>query len=155
MAVRTCFACGVEQPQAEFYKNTSARLNGGSVCRSCKRRRDAAYRDRNRVTIRADRRAWHAANRERSLAHSKKYARKIREAVLAAYGGKCACCGEVAYEFLTIDHINGGGRKHRSEVGFNICRVLHREGFPPGYRVLCWNCNCALGRYGRCPHAAL
>ena len=25
----------------------------------------------------------------------------------------CACCNEKIYEFLTIDHLNGGGTKHR------------------------------------------
>jgi hypothetical protein len=29
---------------------------------------------------------------------------------------------------------------------------LARNGFPDGYRVLCHNCNMALGQYGYCPH---
>jgi hypothetical protein len=57
-------------------------------------------------------------------------------------------------KFLTIDHVSGGGRKHRDGIGcsdFN--RWLRSNGYPPGYQVLCMNCNFAKGMYGQCPHA--
>jgi hypothetical protein len=37
----------------------------------------------------------------------------------------------------------GGGR---------IINWIHSNGFPEGFRVLCHNCNSALGYYGHCPH---
>lgn len=64
----------------------------------------------------------------------------------------CNCCGENIIEFLSIDHINGGGRKHRAEVGKNLYRWIIRNNFPPGFQVLCNNCNMAKGIYGICPH---
>lgn len=36
-------------------------------------------------------------------------ARRMKLEVIEAYGGKCACCGVDNFEFLSIDHINGGG----------------------------------------------
>lgn len=80
--------------------------------------------------------------------------RKLRADTLAAYGNKCACCGESRPEFLAIDHINGGGGKHRKEVGggSRYFGWLRRNGYPPGYRVLCHNCNMAIAMYGSCPH---
>ena len=27
-----------------------------------------------------------------------------------------------------------------------------RNDYPDDFRVLCWNCNQAIGFYGRCPH---
>jgi hypothetical protein len=79
-----------------------------------------------------------------------------RVAVLSHYSGgeiKCACCGETNLEFLTIDHINGGGSKFRkSKPGTSIYYWLKKSGFPEGHRVLCQNCNAALGHYGYCPH---
>lgn len=85
------------------------------------------------------------------------YVRKLREEIISAYGGKCVCCDESAPEFLTIDHINGGGGKHRETIGrtggqsFYIW--LRRQGFPKDeFRLLCYNCNCARGKYGYCPH---
>ena len=44
--------------------------------------------------------------------------KKNRLQVLSHYSPslKCQCCGENHYEFLTIDHINGDGAKHRREI---------------------------------------
>jgi hypothetical protein len=39
----------------------------------------------------------------------------LREEALTYYGKACACCGEDRVKFLTIDHTNGGGNKHRKE----------------------------------------
>jgi len=81
-------------------------------------------------------------------------ARKI--AVLNHYGDKCACCGEKRWEFLVIDHINGGGAKHVKELncggGSGFYHWLIKNHFPEGFRTLCDNCNMSLGRYGYCPH---
>ena len=80
--------------------------------------------------------------------------RKIR--IIQHYGGKCDCCGEAHLEFLTIDHIKGGGTAHRkklkTEGGSGMYRWLEKNDFPEGFRILCWNCNCALGIFGYCPH---
>ena len=43
--------------------------------------------------------------------------KQLRVDALVAYGGQCACCGEKAYEFLAIDHINGGGLAERRRLG--------------------------------------
>lgn len=89
---------------------------------------------------------------------NKKSARDLRLQVLTAYSGsppKCQCpnCSETHLEFLTIDHINGGGAKHRASLkGNNIYRWLRINKFPNGFRVLCINCNFSLGKYGYCPH---
>ncbi|MFE1396776.1 hypothetical protein ACFW53_02415 [Nocardiopsis dassonvillei] len=57
---------------------------------------------------------------------------------------------------LTIDHVDNNGAEHRREIGGGgekLYRWLKREGYPPGYQVLCFNCN--VGRHlgnGVCPH---
>ena len=95
--------------------------------------------------------------KERDRKKTRKYHDKIRRIVLEHYGGKnlaCACCGETRIEFLTIDHINGSGAKHIKEIGgaSYFYRWLIKNNFPKGFRVLCHNCNSALGLYGYCPH---
>lgn len=83
---------------------------------------------------------------------------KLRLKCLHAYSSnppKCQCpgCQENHLEFLTIDHIHGGGGKHRASIpGNNLYRWLARNNFPEGFRVLCWNCNASRGKYGYCPH---
>lgn len=78
---------------------------------------------------------------------------KWRADALARYGDKCACCGETTYEFLCIDHINGGGARQRRETKKHIYHWLKQAGWPTqGFQVLCHNCNLAKGFYGQCPH---
>jgi hypothetical protein len=73
------------------------------------------------------------------------------------YGGEtpcCACCGETRIVFLTLDHIEKDGaerrRRHKGHQG--TYRQLKADGFPPGIRVLCYNCNMARSLYRACPH---
>lgn len=79
---------------------------------------------------------------------------RVRAAVLAAYGGRCACCGEDETRFLTIDHVNNDGATHRREIGSGaLYWWLAKNGYPAGYRLLCWNCNCGRALNGGiCPH---
>lgn len=61
-----------------------------------------------------------------------------------AYGGlRCALCPESRIPALGVDHIDGGGNTHRAVAGRGnaFYHWLKRNGFPPGYRVLCSNCN--------------
>lgn len=93
---------------------------------------------------------------------SKEWRRRLKDKVFVAYGGwKCACCGEKERSFLELDHINGDGGHHRKSltgknVGSNcyiIYRDLEKNGFPPGYQILCANCNVGKQRNGGvCPH---
>lgn len=84
--------------------------------------------------------------------------RARRAEAFAAYSTaaqpSCACCGEGVLAFLSLDHVNGGGRAHRQETGGGgFYSWLKRHNYPAGFQVLCHNCN--LGRQlngGVCPH---
>ena len=69
---------------------------------------------------------------------------------------KCVCCGETEIVFLTVDHINGGGSEERRRTNQHtgsFLRYLKKQGYPEGYQVLCWNCNCGrVQNGGICPH---
>jgi hypothetical protein len=100
-------------------------------------------------------RGWRSRNREKWDSYLREYRKQRRQDVLEHYGGRCACCGEDAYEFLAVDHANGGGEAHRAEVGQGSRMVdwIIRSGYPDGFRILCHNCNQSIGYYGECPHA--
>ncbi len=72
--------------------------------------------------------------------------RENKKTVIDRYGGKCVCCGETYLEFLTIDHINGNGCRDRLKNGggggSKTYKWLIKNNFPPGFRTLCFNCNC-------------
>jgi len=100
-------------------------------------------------------RGWRARNSAKVAQYGKDYRKRVRSQIIEMYGGKCACCGKTEPLFLTIDHINGGGKVHRQQFrGIqSFYFSLKREGFSNDYRLLCWNCN--SGRYfngGSCPH---
>jgi hypothetical protein len=112
-------------------------------------------------------RNWGVNNRARKLAVQAKYhtdnatyikewhadyRKELRLGAITAYGLVCACCDEPRLEFLTIDHVKGGGRKHRAEIGSQFYRWLRDNNYPKGFRTLCYNCNCSIGAYGYCPH---
>lgn len=80
------------------------------------------------------------ADRRWSESTSAKWERSLRRCVLQHYGGKCAECGIDDQAVLHFDHIGGGGRKHKAEVG-PIHRWLKKAGFPEGFQVLCANHN--------------
>lgn len=102
---------------------------------------------------------WRSEHPSKVSGYGKALRERQRLAALRHYGGDpptCECCGEKELKFLTLDHINGGGNKARAEEkhkgGTRQYSLLAKAGFPPGYQVLCWNCNAATGLYGACPH---
>lgn len=103
--------------------------------------------------------AYYWANKERLQADNARRRLQRKRELIDAYGGVCACCGEHRLAFLTVDHIEGGGNRHRQSLGngkvsgSTFLLWLRREGYPPGFQALCFNCN--AGRHingGVCPH---
>ena len=93
-----------------------------------------------------------------SRAAEKKLAIKLKEELLKHYGNKCNCCGETIIQFLTLEHVEGNGNIHRKKLfkynvgGVHMYRWLKKNNFPPGYSVLCMNCNWAKRISKICPH---
>lgn len=117
--------------------------------------RSRNYRLARPEHFRSYRNAYNAAHRELIREQDKKKCAKVRYQALSHYGLSCSCCGESTYEFLCIDHINGGGGKQRKQLGrggTTFFRWLIQNNFPEGFRTLCYNCNNSLGHYGYCPH---
>ncbi|MEK6897602.1 MAG: hypothetical protein AABW93_03675 [Nanoarchaeota archaeon] len=97
-------------------------------------------------------RKYHALHPEVQREAGKRKRLRLRMGALEAYGMKCACCGESELKFLSIDHINGGGGKHRRKLKGHFYQWLKVNKYPVGFQTLCHNCNQAKGYYGQCPH---
>lgn len=79
---------------------------------------------------------------------------EMRMKIVDGYGGKCSCCGESQWKFLTLDHPDGDGQKDRARYKNNLDQLygwVINNGFPKEYRLLCMNCNW-VRRYDICPH---
>ena len=112
------------------------------------------YRINNREKVNAYQREYLKKNPDKVRAARKNWHDKKREIVLNHYGNKCACCGETTKEFLEVDHINNDGGRHRrtDKEARRITHWLIKNNFPPGFQILCSNCNRAKRIYKICPH---
>jgi hypothetical protein len=92
-----------------------------------------AYRSRYKKAHPDQNRKWRRAS----------YAKARYEAIYHYSNGtlKCAVCGDRHYEFLEIDHINGGGKEHKRKINSTIFQWVRQNNYPDGYQVLCSNCN--------------
>ncbi len=115
-------------------------------------------RETRRQEIEEYHRQYRQTNKELLTHRKREYMNRVRLEGLAVYGGKCACCGEDEQMFLTIDHIEGRDeRDYRSSgrklTGKRAWANLKSLGWPKDrIQLLCFNCNCAKGAYGICPH---
>lgn len=146
--VKCCSKCSDQKPLTEYYKRSNGKPH--SECKACYKARIQSFRDANREHVRKIGRK--CGDKRRPL---------FRTMVFEAYGGfRCACCGETERKFLTLDHINNDGAQDRIKIagkrtaaGFPTYQYLIRNGFPPGYQVLCMNCNYGKRmNKGVCPH---
>jgi len=104
-------------------------------------------RDKRREYNRVYQREWSRKNREKRKLASQKSEALVKEQVLTHYGnGKLSClrCGFTDIRALSIDHINGGGTKHRKVLKVKwYCLFfvwLRKNHYPEGYQTLCMNC---------------
>lgn len=113
--------------------------------------------EKTREDIRAYYRNWYMNHKDQAKVASEKSKQKIRLEALRAYGGEnpiCVCCGEVELKFLCFDHINNNGAEHRRTIGrsTSIYHWLRKNKYPPGFQILCYNCNNAKQYHQICPH---
>lgn len=148
--VKTCCRCGIEKPAVrDYFTRDKTQADGFDIhCRTCRSELQRASRERHILFMRERRKS----RRQDEIS----WRAKIRAEFIAAYGGKCACCGEGHPEFLTLDHIGGRTELNHpwsGRAGTHIYAKLKKLGWPKnGYRILCMNCNWAV-RYGSpCPH---
>ena len=163
--MKKCIRCGKKKPESSFYA-------GRGDCKEChsiyikewKRRRGESYRQKRNEESKAYYRKNFARISEKERNHPERkrrnalaYYYRLQEQAIRAYGGHiCACCKETEPLFMTLDHIENNGRDHRKEFdlrGAKLYKWLKDRGYPPGFQVLCTNCN--HGKYrnnGVCPH---
>lgn len=94
--------------------------------------------------------------RSRLASSQRRYNRKKFETFISMYGGKCECCGEIEKDFLTLEHKNVTGTNARKNLNTNNNQREYINAVksyrPDLYEILCYNCNLAQRRKGKCPH---
>lgn len=139
------------------YKSDEARRAWRERNRQRIRDYNSRWRKEHKEYFRKYQQRWTRENREKWRAYKRSYEVRLQDIALTVYGGRCACCGEASYGFLTIDHIHGGGSQDQKRNGrvVMLTRIID-EADRTRYQVLCYNCN--MGRAhnvrmkGTCPH---
>lgn len=134
-----CNRCGFDKDISDFYPKRT------SYCKQCENEKHME---------------WHFANKEKVQSYQQNNRRKYKLMVVNHYSNgtkSCACCGEREMQFLTLDHIDGGGTKEQKVLqkdGYHFYKWLIDHLYPTGYQVLCWNCNCGRNQTKDkiCPH---
>lgn len=167
---KVCTTCGIEKPRTEFGPNKRARDKRLARCRTCSNAWARIHRAVDPITANAKHRAWNkrrqglmspdqlTAYRASNALYQRDQRDKRKLKIFEAYGGAaCACCGESEIAFLSMDHVdNNGCAVRRSGLyvsGSPFYQWLIKNHFPPGFQVLCMNCQ--FGKKcnkGICPH---
>lgn len=176
---KTCTKCEETKPLEAFGVLKSGRFGRNSRCKPCLAQAQREWKKNNpdyarlyflngRQRTYAQRKntpsylspeatkRWKESHPEQVQKHKRDHRQKLRQQILNAYGGRCACCGESTPEFLAIDHVYNDGAQHRRVVGggSTLYAWLKANNFPQDrFQLLCHNCNMAKGLYGQCPHA--
>lgn len=157
-----CVDCGKNQPAPEGTRCENCRLKANEY-RARKRKKyieDGKCNNCGASPVSISCKELCNACQEIALLRARELAKEDKQLVMQHYGNSiCGCCGEKSLDFLTIDHINGEGANHRRELfksrdkcGQKFYRWLIKNDFPPGYQVLCFNCNYGKHINGTCPH---
>lgn len=95
---------------------------------------------------------WKELNPDEQRAYHKKHRDKLKMDVIIHYSNGTMACANPYNQHdkpytdiraLSIDHIEGGGCKHRLSLNLKssgFYRWLRKNNYPSGYQVLCMNC---------------
>lgn len=144
--------------KAEIAKNYRERHKDEVEFKERMRVRSRVYYQQHKASIITNVKAYRSKNQQWYKEMHQRRRTELRLQVLSHYTNgtlKCQCddCNVIGQQFLTIEHINGGGRKDRLKYGNNARNFyasIVQRGFPKELTALCFNCNCAKSAHGYC-----
>ncbi len=160
--MKKCSRCDIVKPLSDFYFITTIKKYA-SRCKECDKEYGKHWRDNNpsfRKRQSLLNSVWRKNNKDKMSIYKRNSKIRLQLLVFNHYTNnniRCQCigCSETNIGFLTIDHINNDGAKHRKAIGsLNLYSWIKQNNYPPGFQVLCFNCNCGKTRNidNSCPH---
>lgn len=133
------------------YQSSKSRKSTCMACRPGKKKATEEEKSLRKRYQKEYNQAYRKVNKEKIRKQKQEYADKIKQEGIIKYGGKCSCCHESEFQFLTLEHKNGRD-KNDNLTGKKAWAKVKSLGYPDSYTVLCFNCNCCKGIYGICAH---
>jgi hypothetical protein len=119
--MKRCSNCGAVKDVEDFGKNQRAKDGRTSACSACNADRCAVYQSR------------------------------VYAEALQVYGDTlCDCCGTTRAVVLMLVSTGQDKTANLPGGGFPKAFQLRKQGWPPGWRVMCANCKLAETRTGKC-----
>lgn len=145
--MKTCANCGEDKPFEQFTKKKRYADGLSLYCKECESKSYKRYYQKNKADVKSKSKKYYDLNKdkinEKTCECHRKRRTKNRLKVIEHYSNgtmKCAKCDWSDVRALTIDHINGGGLRHRREIGTShLSDWLVKNNFPDGFQVLCMN----------------
>ena len=140
--VKKCSKCSKWKPFTEFSKDKYKRYGITVSCLSCRDEYTVKYSAAHREELNARARRYTMLNRKKHRISVRSCRAKLRQKCVTLLGAYCAFCGNSDYRVLEIDHINGGGNRHRKNGAMGRYEAYKDVlKHPKKYRVLCANCH--------------
>lgn len=131
------------------FRRARAREIYARISKAQRERRQFLQRERLKTLTEDQKERRRAANRrcQAKFNYNSRYLAECRKGIMEKLGGAhCRKCGFADVRALQIDHINGGGRKHRLNLGRGFGYqyyqdILDDPAIADKYQILCANCN--------------
>ena len=141
---KVCSKCKTSLPIEAFWLRRDSKDGRRGICKVCEAERFRSYRRVNPEKYREISRRNYYRHQEAYCKANTERKNKARFEALTHYGGgKLACikCGFLDIRALSLDHIEGGGKRHeRERRATQLAQWLRKREYPKGYQTLCMNC---------------
>lgn len=155
--MKICGTCKLELPFEMFQKQSRSKDGLRYCCKKCKRIEDVKYREKYKENIKNKKQVYYKnnsdyikektvkfqkSNPDKVKIYSKQSRLNLKLEIFNHYCNNDICCkhcGLKTVELLTVDHIHGGGNKHKKEVR-SLYSWIKRNNYPDGFQILCWSC---------------
>jgi hypothetical protein len=145
--MKICRCCKLEKADKQFSPEPRNTDKLDSYCRSCRANKRKLFRVNNPEKVKAKTKEIYYKHQDVLMEKAKNGHKNTKLEVFTRYSNgtpTCKQCGFSDLRALSIDHINGGGLKHRRLLGISggsgFYHWLKRNNYPEGYQVLCMNC---------------
>lgn len=143
---KKCSKCKIIYPSRRQFSRDMRKSDGfASKCKGCARKEHIEYYYRQRQKVLDYSKKRYTKNKLRIIFLQTERRRKIITKIFDLLGDKCVLCGFKNKMALQIDHLKGGGQKHRRIRGGGMNYYKDIVNDIKNYQILCANCNLIEG----------
>lgn len=139
--MKTCTKCKLKKSKRVFFRDIQKSDGLTSQCRDCIRKQRIQTYSNNREKALAYSKKHYSENKEHKIKLQNIRRKKIITEIFELLGNKCKECGFENKIALQIDHLNGGGYKHRKISGGGMNYYNQIKNNITKFQLLCANCN--------------